>query len=205
MVANNKEKEFRKNLVKFLKSYEKEKNIKGDAQKIVDNISSKELHDMAEDFLKTKKGLENMKGGKKSRRRRRKRKNKTRKIQHGGQWELFGVPVVYMVGAAVAAVGYRVYNRVAALRRAQEEFPGVQVYPPDSGLRGIVGLPRMLQNEDYDHAWTEEDSFHNVAPNFSDAMVQAGNELLAEDAVERRIRSRNSRRNRSRTPERRRR
>ena len=192
MVANNKENDFRKNLVKFLKSYEKEKNIKGDAQKIVDNINSKELHDMAEDFLKTKKGHESMKGGKRSRRRKRKRRRKTRKIQHGGQWELFGVNVVYMVGAAVAAVGYRVYNRVAALRRAQEEYGGVQIWPPPDGIGGVVGVPRFLQNPDDYGALTTDD------------WTEEGEKLLRVDAEERKTNAAEARRTRTRSRGRRR-
>lgn len=217
MVAENKEKEFRKKLINFLKSYEKVKKKKGDPQKLVDNISSKELHDMAEDYLKTKKGHENMKGGKRSRRRKRKRKNRTRKIQHGGQWELFGVNVVYMVGAAVAAVAYRTYNRISALRRAQEEFDELAIWPPQDGIGGIVGV-NISQNDDGNGAWVAEnemypgqqnDGMQNAPSNFTDAMVVAGNELLTEDArdayeVEKQRREdRNKRRrDRSRTPKR---
>jgi hypothetical protein len=101
MVVEEKEEKFRKNLVKIIKSYQKVKNIKADAQKIVDGIGSKELHDMAADLLKTKTGYESMKGGKRSRRRKRKKRRRTRKIQHGGQWELFNGPVLFMCGAAV--------------------------------------------------------------------------------------------------------
>ena len=88
-------------------------------EKIIDGIKTKELHDMAEDFLKTKKNYETMEGGKRSRRRR--RKKKTRKNQRGGQWELFNGPVVVMVGAVVAALVYREYNR----RMEEVELPEI--------------------------------------------------------------------------------
>ena len=133
------EKKFRKNLVKFLKAYQKEKNIKGPvSEKIIDGISSKKLHDMAEDFLKTKKKYETMEGGKRSRRHRRRRKKKTRKNQRGGQWELFNGTVVFMVGAVVAALVYREYSRMIE-RLEEEDLPEINDVDWDNFLNARPG------------------------------------------------------------------
>ena len=107
MIEDKKEKEFRSKVLKILKAYQKVKGAKWNAQKILDQISSEELHKRAEIMLKTQTEYEKMKGGKKTRKKRKRRKNRTRRVQRGGQWEYFLNPfiIIAIAGMYIAQFG----------------------------------------------------------------------------------------------------
>jgi hypothetical protein len=127
MVENKKEKEFRNKILKILKAYQKVNGVKWNAQKIMDQISSEELHKMAETMFKTQTEYEKMKGGKKTRKKRKKRKNRTRRVQRGGQWAEYGIAsVIYLCsGALIAWYVSNVFNAPdpPAQPTAQGRFP----------------------------------------------------------------------------------
>ena len=105
----SREGKFRQKLVKYLDTYLQVSNnkIKYDAKKIVDSITSENLHNMAENFLKTNEEYKNKKGGRKSR----KKKNKSRRVQRGGEWDRYYIlEIVISVGSAILGTIYNFAN-----------------------------------------------------------------------------------------------